>query len=89
MKTKIIKSSINVSEYTNLLKYERFVYCDCGFEFFGFKINNGYAILINGSGRFIVAKVYQNDLSIGAKIVIEYKTFEEAEKAIERGVQID
>ena len=73
----------NYNEYKEMKKYERFIWSDAGFEFFAFKVTDEVAIFINGSGKFIVAKAYTNMLSIGSGLVVEYDTFDEAEKNAE------
>lgn len=74
-----------MESYMALKNGERFLYEQGMFEFFGFKYNNEFAILVNGCGRFIVAKAYKNCLSIGSEFVKEFATITEAEEQIAEG----
>ena len=56
------------------------------YEWFAIKVNEEYAVLINGCNKFIVAKKYKNCLSIGSGYVIEYSSYEEAKKSITKEV---
>lgn len=49
-----------------------------GFEYFGIKINDEYAAVVNRSGRFILAKRNERGFFINKKFNVEYDTFEEA-----------
>lgn len=49
-----------------------------GFRFYGCDISDDFVILVNGDGRFIVAKKYTNCLSIGSGVVKEFGTFQDA-----------
>lgn len=70
--------------YKELKNYEQFIYVN-SYEWFAIKVNNEYAILLNGCGKFIIAKAFKNCLSIGARYVIEYDSFDKAESAIKKG----
>lgn len=74
-----------MENYIALNDGERFLYQQGIFEFFGFKHNNEFAILVNGCGKFIVAKAYKNCLSIESGIVREFDTLTEAEEQIVAG----
>lgn len=74
-----------MENYTVLKDGERFLYTQGIFEFFGFKYNDEFAILVNGCGQFIVAKAYKNCLSIGSEFVKEFATITEAEEQIAEG----
>lgn len=74
-----------MESYMALKNGERFLYEQGMFEFFGFKYNNEFAILVDGSGKFIVAKAYKNCLSIGSGIVRDFDTLTEAEEQIAEG----
>ena len=55
-----------------------------GFQYYGNDYNDQYVILINGSGKFIIGKKFQNCISIDSGIVTEYDSFADAENAIEK-----
>ena len=67
-----------MDKYYNLEKGEQFLYATATAEFFGIKYNDCYAILINCSNEFIIAKVYKNCLSIGSGTILEYSSYYDA-----------
>lgn len=86
MKSVIENGMEKLNGYDELKKYEKFLYKDG--EFVGIKINDDYAIFLNGSCKFIVAKRFANCLSIGSGLVSEFDTFKEAEKFVESNPEI-
>lgn len=81
---KIKQNRLNeLKGYEKLKNGEKFIYIDW-YEWFAVKVNEEYAVLINGYNRFIVAKKYKNCLSIGSGCVTEYPSYEEAELAIKK-----
>ena len=81
---KIKQNGLNeLKGYEELKNGEKFIYIDW-YEWFAVKVNEEYAVLVNGCNKFIVAKKYKNCLSIGSGYVIEYPSYEEAEFAIKK-----
>lgn len=76
-----------MDKYYNLEKEEQFIYYTVCHTFLAIKYNNEYAILLNGFNRFIIAKVYKNCLSIGAGIIVEYNSYQEATRYIRHNLQ--
>ena len=59
-----------------------------GFEFEGYNYNKDFVILINAESRYILGRKFDNCISIGSGFIKEYKTLEEAKKAIDGGADI-
>lgn len=76
-----------MEKYYNLKKGEQFLYHVCVVDFFGIKYSQDYAILINASNKFILAKAYKNCLSIGSGGVREYNSYRDAARDIRHNVQ--
>lgn len=78
MKTIIEKGKEALVGYEELKQYDQFIYKSVSGEFFAIKITDNYAAFINDRGKFILAKKYENCLSIGSGIVFEHRSLEEA-----------
>lgn len=75
-----------IEKYHHIKKDEQFLYDTGTAEFFGIKYNDCYAILINCSNEFIIAKVYKNCLSIGSGTILEFSSYYDAVRAIHRSI---
>lgn len=74
-RVKILRGTIEAMEIFNEMERdELFIYEQCG-TFPAFKINNGYAALINAEGKFVLAKKYKNCLSIGSEDPLIFATY--------------
>lgn len=81
MKTITAHGTDTMIGFENLARHEQFIYAQDSFTFMAIKINDSFAVFINGEGKFILAKKFKNCLSIGSGYVAEYGTFDEAEAA--------
>lgn len=85
----IILKNVNISkgntkDFDKLDIGEQFAYV-CGYEVIfplGWKLTEKHAVFVNARGRFILARRYDNLLSIGSTSV-EYRTFDEAKQRLE------
>lgn len=63
----------NINEFKKIEVGEHFIYDG----FFAIKINNEYAAFMNCDNKFIIAKAYNNCLSIGSGAIREFASYDE------------
>lgn len=83
---KIIEENYNgvMEGYEDLKDGEHFIYTDGRYEWFGIKVDDKRALLLNAKHRWIEAKKFKNMLSIGGDFVHEYDSVYDYEKCSKR-----